>query len=768
MVVDSSPHAPICGASRETIIRRLMGGALPVAALFAAGQLIAADAINTASLGLPSGTVDTNLANNTVTDSDTIIASLTATDDTASNVNGLTGGTAIVNVLTGDTVGGNAATPDNAVLSVAPGSSLPDGLIFDPATGNVDVAAGTPAGTYTFDYSICERDNPDNCETAGVTIEVVPAVISAGNDTPPAVMAGTGGNALVNVLDNDTLGGTGVDPDDITLSVVTPAVPVGGGAVPVLDPATGLVSVPQGVPAGTYTITYEICEKLNPTNCSTGSVTVVVEAARSNLAGTVYLDVNGNRVVDDGDIRKAGWIVEVVLDGEVVATAVTDANGDYLIEDLLSGPGYEVRFRNPANNVVYGVIDEVELGSGETVVDQNLPLDPSGVIYNSITREPIAGVMVSLVDRNGTLLPDECLIDPSQQNQLSDAEGDYRFDIVTGAASQCPNGETQYRIVVTPPSGFGFVSSVILPQGQALNPTGQTSPFRVSSSAFAPTEAEPVYYLSFLLGSGDPHVVNNHIPLDPFLSRLPLVVTKTSTRRSASTGDLVPYEITVRNAEDIARSDVDVIDVLPPGMKYVTGSAAIDGVTSEPETANGNRELVWHDQVIPANGSVRYTLTLVVGAGVTTGERINTGVAERGSDGSEISNRGTASVSIIPSAVFDCSELLGKVFEDTNRNGYQDEGEPGVPGARLATVNGQLVTTDEFGRYHIACAAVPDSRIGSNYVLKLDLRTVPLGWEATTDNPRSIRLTRGKFGELNFGVAPPLEENAPNTRKGGE
>jgi hypothetical protein len=118
--------------------------------------------------------------------------------------------------------------------------------------------------------------------------------------------------------------------------------------------------------------------------------------------------------------------------------------------------------------------------------------------------------------------------------------------------------------------------------------------------------------------------------------------------------------------------------------------------------------------------------------------------------------------------VFDCSELLGKVFEDTNRNGYQDEGEPGVPGARVATVNGQLVTTDQFGRYHIACAAVPDARIGSNFVLKLDTRSLPLGWEPTTDNPRSIRLTRGKFGELNFGVAPQAAEAPTNRQDKGE
>ncbi|NKB15823.1 MAG: hypothetical protein HC774_01145, partial [Sphingomonadales bacterium] len=200
-------------------------------------------------------------------------------------------------------------------------------------------------------------------------------------------------------------------------------------------------------------------------------------------------------------------------------------------------------------------------------------------------------------------------------------------------------------------------------------------------------------------------------------------------------------------------------------MRYVTGTASIDGVAAEPVVAE--RELRWTGQVIPANGAVRYDLTLVVGAGVTQGTRVNTGVAQTVT-GEAISNRGTAAVVITPSTLFDCTEVIGRVYEDRNRNGYQDEGEPGVPAVRLATVNGQLITTDEYGRYHIACAAVPDARIGSNFVLKIDERTLPLGWEVTHDNPRSIRLTRGILGELNFGVAP-AEETQPTPRQeGGE
>ena len=113
----------------------------------------------------------------------------------------------------------------------------------------------------------------------------------------------------------------------------------------------------------------------------------------------------------------------------------------------------------------------------------------------------------------------------------------------------------------------------------------------------------------------------------------------------------------------------------------------------------------------------------------------------------------TATVRVIADPVFDCSDLIGKVFDDENRNGYQDEGEPGIPNVRIATVNGLLVTTDDFGRFHVACADIPDEERGSNLLMKLDERTLPTGYRITTENPRAVRMTRGKLTKLNFGAA---------------
>ena len=675
---------------------------------------------------------------------------IAAANDAPPAINGLNGGNDIINAFTNDTLNGAPIVPSAITATVTSPANSINGApvpILDPLTGLVDVPAGTPAGNYTITYQICENNNPTNCTTASITIVVTAPAIIATNDTYPPVRSAIGNPNAGNVLGNDTLNGVATSPVAVAIRVLTPASNVGV----VLDPATGQISVDPSVPAGTYSIAYEICERLNPTNCAQATATIVVEPALSSITGTVYDDRNGNQSLEGSESRRDGWIVEIIRDGVVVGTTRTDASGNYRFNGLLSGAGYSIQFRNPDNNVVYRVIGNVILANNAELKNQNLPLDPSGVVYDSITRAPVRNAIVSLLGVGGTPLPAACFLSATQQSQSTDATGMYRFDLIPGASPLCPVGETTYTISITAPTGYSAPSSVLPSELGAFDPTGLSSPVRIGTSSSAPAGGDLVrWYGSFRLAQGDPDIIFNHIPLDPFLTRTPLVVTKTSTRRTANIGDLIPYTITVRNTEAAQRAPVDVIDILPPGLKYVLGTSTVNGVASEP-IAN-DRELRWVRQTIPANGTITYKITVVVGAGVTNGDRVNTGLARNGLNADEISNRGQAVVSIVPSAIFDCSEVIGKVYDDLNGNGYQDQGEPGIPGARLATVNGELITTDEFGRYHIACAAVPDAQIGSNFVLKLDERTIARGYATTTDNPQSIRLTRGKVSELNFGV----------------
>ena len=146
-------------------------------------------------------------------------------------------------------------------------------------------------------------------------------------------------------------------------------------------------------------------------------------------------------------------------------------------------------------------------------------------------------------------------------------------------------------------------------------------------------------------------------------------------------------------------------------------------------------------------------MMLVVGTGVAEGEFVNRVSSINNITSTQVSNTATATVRVVPDPTFDCSDIIGKVFDEKNANGYQDQGEPGIANVRIATARGLLVTSDQEGRFHVACAAIPNADRGSNFVMKVDERTLPSGYRLTTENPRDVRVTRGKMVKLNFGAS---------------
>jgi hypothetical protein len=92
-------------------------------------------------------------------------------------------------------------------------------------------------------------------------------------------------------------------------------------------------------------------------------------------------------------------------------------------------------------------------------------------------------------------------------------------------------------------------------------------------------------------------------------------------------------------------------------------------------------------------------------------------------------------------------------FADNNRNGEQDPEEPGLHGVRVVTVRGLAARTDQYGRFHITCAVTPREGRGSNFVLKLDDRTLPPGFRLSTDQVQVQRATRGKALSFRFGAS---------------
>jgi uncharacterized repeat protein (TIGR01451 family) len=251
------------------------------------------------------------------------------------------------------------------------------------------------------------------------------------------------------------------------------------------------------------------------------------------------------------------------------------------------------------------------------------------------------------------------------------------------------------------------------------------------------------------LNGGAPTVVNfGQIPAAAVGA---LVMTKTTPLVNISAGESVPYTITATNSKNTPLDTVTVADLIPAGFRFRTGSGAVNGKKQDP-TVNG-RQLLWTHLMFAAGEKKTFTLVLTAGAGVVGGEFVNQAMGYNGLTNTLISNVASATVRITADPTFDCPDLIGKVFDDKNANGREDPGEPGIAGVRLVTAQGLLVTTDSEGRYHIACPILPDAEIGTNFIVKVDERTLPTGYRLTTDNPETVRLTAGKVSKLNFGAA---------------
>lgn len=508
------------------------------------------------------------------------------------------------------------------------------------------------------------------------------------------------------------------------------------------------------------------------------------------LNGTVWHDANFNKTPDTGEPLLQGWTVGLYHSGVLLQSVVTDVNGVYHFTGIAPTNGtdrYELQFTAPGagpNTAKLGKADSaytnllqritnIVVPSGSNLQNLNLPIAPNGVVYNSMSRSPITGATLNLLRAsNRAILPATCFDDPAQQGQITLAGGRYRFDL-NFSDPACPSGASYLIQVSAPTSTYVAGESLLIPPTSGAStgafsvPTcpGSTNdalpaiPYcEAQASEFAPSapaqSAATRYYLNLTLdGSqvpGSSQIYNNHIPLDPQLSGS-IAISKTTPLKNVTRGQLVPYIITLNDVASMSLTAVTIVDRLPGGFTYVKSSALLDGVPTEPAVVGG--ALNWRGLDLTGTKVRTLKLLLAVGAGVTAGEYVNRAQAMNGLTGAAMSGEATATVRVVADPTFDCTDVVGKVFNDVNRNGRQDDGEPGLPGVRVVTARGLQATTDRYGRYHITCAITPEGDRGSNFVLKLDDRTLPSGFRLSTNQMQIKRATSGKALKINFGAS---------------
>jgi len=683
---------------------------------------------------------------------------------------------------------GGIAPNTNAFFSLEGGSLTKIVVVVVPGleiTKQVSVVGGgaaLPGGQLDYLVHVTNpSNNPPNFQATTVVI------------TDDLNSAGAGRLTLVNPAPTMNGATTGVT---VVGSVITADYSTSNGP---LQPGQSIdlrfrAQIAAGVLAGTTLTNTGLVTWNTPTETASASASVVIGGppGAGTLNGTAWLDANFNKVPDTDEPRLQGWTVGLFLNGAQLQSVLTDVNGVYRFFLVPPTDGtsnrYELRFTAPGagpNTAKLGKADSVFTNSLQRITDiavpangslqnLNLPIAPNGVVYNSLTRAPIPGATLSML-RAGTPLPASCFDDPAQQGQITQAGGYYRFDLnFTDPA--CSSGGS-YLIKVTAPSSTLFVageSQIIPPASNA-----STAPFSVpacpgslqdalpavpfceaQNSEFAPPSSTPArsagtkYYLNLILDGtavpGSSQIYNNHIPVDPQIAGS-FSITKTTPLLNVTRGQLIPYTITIGNVLGASMQGVRIVDRYPAGFRYVPGSARLDGAPTEPTLTAG--ELVWNGLSFGSSDHRTIRLLLAVGAGVGEGEFVNRAQAIQGLTGQPLSGEATATVRVVPDQTFDCTDVFGKVFDDVNRNGRQDPGEKGLPGVRVVTARGLGATTDQYGRFHITCALTPNEIRGSNFVLKLDDRTLPSGFRMTTDQLQIKHATAGKALKFDFGAS---------------
>jgi hypothetical protein len=242
---------------------------------------------------------------------------------------------------------------------------------------------------------------------------------------------------------------------------------------------------------------------------------MVIVLRTASVSGTVWYDLGlPRRQLDNADANQPGWTVEIVdadAPGQpVLRRTTTGPDGRWRIDGLVPTRNYLVRFRDPDSGIVWAqplsgergtppapclaasanpgnasTSSCVEAGSapqlrivlapGDRLPEQSLPLDPGGVVYDSTTRQPIAGAAVTLLPVGscpgwspadhiaGANFGGYRIGSSGAISMTTGALGAYQFLFTPTAPAAC-----SFQLTVTPPPAYDFVSQVLPPQPGTL------------------------------------------------------------------------------------------------------------------------------------------------------------------------------------------------------------------------------------------------------------------------------------------------------------
>jgi outer membrane protein OmpA-like peptidoglycan-associated protein len=409
------------------------------------------------------------------------------------------------------------------------------------------------------------------------------------------------------------------------------------------------------------------------------------------------------------------------------------------------------------------VLFEEHTASGGTA---NILIKPTGYVYDSSTGKPVSGITVQLYYTSGTQVTTNLGL--KQVDQVTDKHGLYHFDF---------NTNLKVRIVLVTPGQYQFPSNVHGPE--AACPNDPVHPSEV------PIVGDPTPYCLEFTAQPIPKLPShNHIPIDGSGTSIPvqtgMILAHTASKSEVAGGDIVTYTIRATNntGKDLVSSQpgggVWMRTTLSSGLRLIesTVQASVDGKPTLLATTQGPSLLRFQPKGqgtsgggmfdVPSGSTVLVRYQVVVDAQARSDGLLSSRTQVMDPGGVGVSQVAKVDLRVSRDPIFDRSWVRGRVFCDEDGDGWADENEPGVYGAKVYIDTGRYATTDPKGHYHLSDVAP------GLHLVKIDENTVPPGSLAVSSISRSLHVSPGIPQKVSFGFRCNTEHAGPSVVQSGD